>query len=52
MWSGKLMTINSCINEKRCSINISYKTSEYFPKSYWCSGANIKVKSDLSNYAT
>ena len=31
---------------------ISFKMSEYFPKSFRSFGRNINVKVDLSNYAT
>ena len=29
-----------------------YNMSKHFPKTYECSGENIKVESNLSNYAT
>ena len=29
-----------------------YKMSQYFPKPYECSGGNINLELDLSNYAT
>ena len=46
-WKGYDNSFNSWIDKK-----VLYKTSQYFPKPYEPFGGNIKVKLDLSNYAT
>ena len=47
-WKGYDDSFNSWMNKKRHCI----KMNEYFPKPFKSFGGNIKVKDDLSNYAT
>ena len=47
-WKGCNNSFNSWINKK----DIKMKMSQYFPKLLRSYGENIKVKIDLSNYAT
>ena len=48
--NGKVMIIPLTVKLiKKMSI---YKMSQYFPKPFQCSGGNMNVELNLSNYAT
>ena len=50
MLNGKVMIIPLIVELiKKMSI---YKTSQYFPKPFQCSGGNINVELNLANYPT
>ena len=51
-WKGYDNSFNSWIDKKDLVWFYRIKLSEYFPKPFRSFGTNIKVKVDLSNYAT
>ena len=52
-WKGYSNSFNSWINKKRSSCKHRIKMSQYFPEPFNSHfGDSIKVKIDLSNYAT